>query len=308
MVHVEVLAPHFPVQLVLAPLVTTVEVGLQGQLGEGLKGSENHGEVDIAWHFVAVHKVVVGAGGLPQVVADPPGEHHGIRVRLDGPIVALPATLILERLPKMHEEQGVGSCVVLGLPHRSLLEPDRVDLRTVFWLAQVGPLILAKDSVLVTVEDTGLPTNLLLHEAKLIGCRHHDLEAEKRRVAPSRGGGRRRRDRARCGGRRGCGACLGRCGVGDAGADSLAASDNPVAAVVLVGSHEELPVEKVAALRPLHRPVVDCQGGVKVAERERCGATDQWAVNGLEACIHAGARDYLLIGDFALLQQHCALV
>mmetsp|Transcript_118391 Transcript_118391/g.287287 ORF Transcript_118391/g.287287 Transcript_118391/m.287287 type:complete len:276 (-) Transcript_118391:830-1657(-) len=189
-VHEEVLAPGLPVQLVAALAVAPIKVGLQGLRGEGLEGSEDHREVRVAWDLVAIHKVVVRASGLRKVLADAPGQHHGIRVRLHRPVVLLPVAVLLDRVPEVHEEERVAGSAVLGLAHEGLLEPLRVDGRAVRRLAEVGPRILAEDRVLVAVEYASAPPDLLLDQAELVGRGHHDLKAEERREAPRRRRGR----------------------------------------------------------------------------------------------------------------------
>mmetsp|Transcript_36102 Transcript_36102/g.71421 ORF Transcript_36102/g.71421 Transcript_36102/m.71421 type:complete len:288 (-) Transcript_36102:2151-3014(-) len=227
-VHEEVFTPRSPRQFFSTPIVPTVKVCLHCLSRVSFEGAVNHGEVLCAWILVAVHKVIVWARCLGEVLPYSPRQHNCIRISFHRPVVVGITAILFHGLPQVHEEQSVCCRVVLRLPYRCLLKPDGVHRGPVWPLSQKCASILAEDGILITGENSSTSTYLFFYQAKFVGGCHHDLKTKEGRSAPCC---------RRCCGHGDC--CCGGCGCGCRGSCSGRCSGRRSSCVHLAGANRK---------------------------------------------------------------------
>mmetsp|Transcript_102312 Transcript_102312/g.294502 ORF Transcript_102312/g.294502 Transcript_102312/m.294502 type:complete len:333 (-) Transcript_102312:1099-2097(-) len=201
MPHEVVFAPGLPAHAVQA-LILALEKGGHGFLGEHLYRAEHHGG-----HagLVAVHDVSAPTGVLRQDGAHTAGEHHCVRVELDGPVRDLVLPRLQHLLPHVQEQLRVARGVVHGGADVHGPEGDRVHravgahaevhahegLRLLDVAGRRVPLgrhacvrLAAEDRVLLAREDADTLIHLVPDQVRLVAHRADDVEAKERRGHP----------------------------------------------------------------------------------------------------------------------------
>mmetsp|Transcript_44976 Transcript_44976/g.95929 ORF Transcript_44976/g.95929 Transcript_44976/m.95929 type:complete len:232 (+) Transcript_44976:27-722(+) len=163
LLHVEVLPPAMPLELILAFLLA-VEISIDGLSREDFQRAiQGGGIVDIAIHEEeAVSRpgvVGVGPHGVPEAVR----EKDRIRIDFDHPIVLLVSAIIGDQLPGLHENEGVEPGVCSGarriqIPHPHLGSRNLCCLPA----SQIDGAPVAEDCKFVTVEDARAHVELAL--------------------------------------------------------------------------------------------------------------------------------------------------
>mmetsp|Transcript_112335 Transcript_112335/g.362812 ORF Transcript_112335/g.362812 Transcript_112335/m.362812 type:complete len:685 (-) Transcript_112335:292-2346(-) len=179
--HEEILAPCLPLQVLLAPICSR-KVRVHGLLRVGLQGAEHHGPTDARPLHAILHEDVL-ASVWQQLLAQAWHDEHGIGIRLDGPIMLGIPAVVLDHVPRLHEDESVRCSAVLrhahGLARRDLQRTHTARDR------QNG---VTQRGELVATEDADLSFDLGFHEIELVTLRPEDGEAEERRSAPERRG------------------------------------------------------------------------------------------------------------------------
>mmetsp|Transcript_10081 Transcript_10081/g.28389 ORF Transcript_10081/g.28389 Transcript_10081/m.28389 type:complete len:244 (+) Transcript_10081:201-932(+) len=187
----DVLAPGVPVQLAPAAL-RAPEVRGHRPAREGLERPVHLGPAGALVRAAVLH-VHALVRVRRQVVPEPGGQHDGVGVDLERPVVLQVEGALFDGLPGIHEEQRVRGRPVARDAHRRLREGHGVD-RAVGALAQCERGV-AQDGKVVAIEYTHSSFQLDFQQGWFVARRPYDREAEKRRHAagPCRARGRAER-------------------------------------------------------------------------------------------------------------------
>mmetsp|Transcript_18716 Transcript_18716/g.37668 ORF Transcript_18716/g.37668 Transcript_18716/m.37668 type:complete len:238 (-) Transcript_18716:934-1647(-) len=156
----------------------TLVIHVQGRNAEGLDRPKHHRPAGALVLHAVFHE-----DGLPvvwlQVIPNAFGDDDRVRIRLDGPIMGLPAGIHVDNRPHLHKHQRVRGCAILGLADRS----GRGDCEGLDVLAE-GDLLVAHGRILVASENAHILGELLPNEFRLIALSPEHRDAVQRWAPP----------------------------------------------------------------------------------------------------------------------------
>mmetsp|Transcript_12146 Transcript_12146/g.33889 ORF Transcript_12146/g.33889 Transcript_12146/m.33889 type:complete len:434 (-) Transcript_12146:347-1648(-) len=181
--HVPIFAPVLPVHAADA-LLLPGEILAQGSLAKRLQRPEHHGSFG-QQRLIAIHDVGLLTCMVLQMLAEPEGDEHRVRIHFHRPVCRAPAIVRLHGVPDMHEELGVAGGAVLAGRDLGGLKLDGCHLAR-------GPdahdsgLGGAVYGVLVALEDAGAALDLALDQLRLaaVVVDRDDRVAEERWRSP----------------------------------------------------------------------------------------------------------------------------